>query len=275
MDYRAWAKRHLTQVSLHELGKVTTAWATEKSDKPIAVMVHGIGGDHSGLIPLAVELADAYRLVIVDLPGHGKTDAVRLPDAVSLRRWFEGVLSKVRKEIGKPTLVVGHSFGCSAVIGQSVLKKYKVVLLNPVPTPSDMYARYARIIMRSASFWAYIYNWRFFIYLRGRALIKVHTRAARRRVRWVGMRSKPTYTQTVFQAGLVDMILDGSAYQYAKHGEAVLVMCGLYDTTAKERDYLEMCAVFGDTKVVFLKGGHLLPIESPDRVAEVLKAVVH
>lgn len=275
MNYQAWAEQHLTPVSLHELGKVTTAWMTKESDKPIVVMVHGIGGDYSGLVPLAVELADTYRIIIVDLPGHGRTDAVRLPNAVSLRRWFEGVLAKVRKDFGKPALVIGHSFGCSAVIDESVLKKYKVVLLNPVPTPSEMYARYARAIMHSASLWAYVYNWRFLIYLRGRALIKVHTKPARLRVKWVGLHSKPTYTQTVFQAGLVDMILDGSAYKYVGSGKVALVLCGLYDTTARERDYLEMRTVFGDTRVIFLKGGHLLPIESPERVAQVIKAVIH
>lgn len=276
MNYQAWGKQYLKRVALRELGKTTSVWCTAKSDKPLVVMVHGIGGDHSGLIPLAVELADEYRIAIVDLPGHGKSSLARLPDAAALQQWFDGVLQKITQQLGKPSLIVAHSFGCSAVVGRKVLKKHQVILLTPVPTPSEMYGRYARIIMRSASFWAHIYSWRFFIYLRGTALIKIHTRDAKRRVRWVGNASRPSYTQTVFQAGLVDMILDGKAYQDAGDGKVALVVCGISDTTAVERDALDMERVFGDTRTVFLRGGHLLPIESPDRVAAVIKeAVVH
>lgn len=276
MDYKAWSKRHLKRVALRELGKTTSVWCTEESDKPLLVLVHGISGDYSGLVPLAVELADTYRLVIVDLPGHGKSSVTRLPDASSLQRWFDGVLEKIKKEIGKPSYIIAHSFGCSAVISRDTLQHHRIILLNPVPTPTDMYSRYARVIMRSASFWAYIYNWRFFIYLRGTALIKNHAREAKKRVYWVGRHSKPSYTQTVFQAGLVDMILDGSAYQHASSGKVALIICGMFDTTARQRDSLDMKEVFGETRVVFLRGGHLLPIESPDRVASVLlEAMVH
>ncbi len=274
MDYRAWSKKHLKRVALRELGKTTSVWCTKKSDKPLLVLVHGISGDHSGLVPLAVELAASYRLAIVELPGHGKSSVIRLPDATSLQRWFDGVLEKVKKEIGRPTYIIAHSFGCSAVLSKSTLEQYKIILINPVPTPTEMYSRYARVIMRSASFWAYIYNWRFFIYLRGTALIKNHTRAAKKRVYWVGRQSRPTYTQTVFQAGLVDMILDGSAYQYAGSGKVRLVICGMFDTTAKQRDSLDIKAVFGATDVVFLRGGHLLPIEDPERTAAVLRSAM-
>lgn len=274
MDYRTWTRQNLRQTRLREFGKTTSVWCTEKRDKPLIVMVHGIGGDHSGLVPLAMELADEYRIAIVDLPGHGKSSMIRLPDAGALQRWFAVTLEKITKEIGRPACIVAHSFGCSAVLGKETLKKHKVVLLNPVPTPSDMYRRYARVIMRSASFWAHIYSWRFFIYLRGTALIKVHTKDAKRRVRWVGVQSRPGFTQTVFQAGLVDMILDGAAYQYADGGKVALVLCGIFDTTAAERDSLDMKQVFGDSKVVFLRGGHLLPIETPARVAAVLRESV-
>jgi pimeloyl-ACP methyl ester carboxylesterase len=272
MDYQAWSRQHLKRISLRELGKTTSVWCTEKSDKPLIVMVHGIGGDYAGLVPLAVELADSYRIAIIDLPGHGESSITRLPDAAALRQWFESALQNLTEKISEPAFIVAHSFGCSAVLGKETLKKHRVLLLNPVPEPSEIYRRYARLIMRSASFWAHIYNWRFFIYLRGRALLKMYTPDAKRRVRWVGKQSHPTFAQTVFQAGLVDMILDGSAYENASKVE--LICCGLSDTTAKQRDSLDMRGFFGDSKIVFLRGGHLLPIESPERVAEVLREVM-
>lgn len=276
MDYLAWSKRHLKRTAIRDGRKTTSVWCSEESDKPLIVMIHGIGGDYSGMVPLAAELTRTHRVAIIDLPGHGKSSKIPLPDAASLQRWFAATLEKLVREIGKPDLICAHSFGCSAVLDEEVLKNNKVILLNPVPTPSEMYGRYARVIMRSASFWAYIYNWRFFIYLRGTALLKIRTHDAKRRVRWVGWQSRPSYAQTVFQAGLVDMILDGSAYRHATEGYVALVLCGIWDTTAAERDSLDMEAVFGASEVTFLRGGHLLPIETPERVAAViLEAVVH
>jgi hypothetical protein len=46
------------------------------------------------------------------------------------------------------------------------------------------------------------------------------------------------------------------------------------DTTADQRDSLELGEVFGTSPVLFLKGGHLLPIESPRRVADLIRLAV-
>lgn len=56
-----------------------------------------------------------------------------------------------------------------------------------------------------------------------------------------------------------------------RNGGVHLVVCGLSDTTAFERDSVDMDSVFPGSQVVFLRGGHLLPIETPDRVASVIK----
>jgi pimeloyl-ACP methyl ester carboxylesterase len=274
MDYTEWKEAHLTQARVGGKTK-TSVWLTPGDSLPLAVMVHGISGDHSGLVPLAAELSDEYRLAIIELPGHGDSDPIPLPDAASLQEWFYAALGEVEKEFGEVSVIIAHSFGCSAVLGETLLDTKKVVLLCPVPTPSEMYARYSRIIMRSAHFWAHIYNWRLFVLMRSVVLTKVRTREALRRIRWVGLYSQPSYKQVVFQAGLVDMILDGSAYRHVKDGVA-LVVCGMWDTTAVQRDSLDMEGVFGEAKTVFLAGGHLVPIETPARVAAVIReAMLH
>lgn len=268
MDYTEWKRAHLSQARIGKKAK-TSVWLTASS-RPLMVLVHGISGDHAGMVPLAAELEKEYRLAIVELPGHGESDPLPLPDAAHLQRWFEQVLTEIEREFGEAVAIVAHSFGCSAVQGEALLKAKKVVLICPVPTPSDMYARYSRMIMRSAHFWAHIYNWKLFVLMRSIVLTKVRTKASLRRVRWVGTFSQPSYKQVVYQAGLVDMILDGSAYRFAKNGVR-LVVCGLWDTTAVQRDSLDMEAVFGGARTVFLSGGHLLPIETPERVATVIR----
>jgi pimeloyl-ACP methyl ester carboxylesterase len=271
MNYGAWIKTHLTQVTIKNDSRLVSLWCSEPSDKPLLLLVHGISGDHVGLVPLAAELAKDHRIVMLDLPGHGGSDQVAIPNAKTLQTWFDDVIEKIEKEMGSIGAVCAHSFGCSAVISHKVLTKKKVILLNPVPSPSGMYATYSRMIMDSAHFWAHVYNWPPFILLRGMTLAKVPQREALRRVRWVGLHSRPSFEQIVFQAGLVDMILDGSAYRHAADGKVALVVCGMYDTTARQRDTLDMEAVFGMTNIVFLKGGHLVPVESPDRVAHLIR----
>lgn len=270
MDYTAWKSERLTQHKLAFDGHEASLWLSPPSGKPLLVLVHGIGGDHHGLVPLAAELEETYRLALLELPGHGGSSRVPLPNAAALRRWCDGAVAKIEQEIASVAGVCGHSFGCSAVLG-GILKKKKVVLINPVPTPSGMYATYARIIMDSAHFWAHIYNWRPFVVLRNRVLMKTRARDARRRVRWVSARSSATPKQVMYQAGLVDMILDGSAYRNVRGGDVALVVCGMFDTTARERDSLDMEAVFGRSRAVFLRGGHLLPMEAPDRVARLIR----
>jgi hypothetical protein len=127
--------------------------------------------------------------------------------------------------------------------------------------------------MRYAGFWGLFYNLRLFIFLRSITLVKANTWAARKNVGWVSKYSRPTYRQVIYQAGLVDIILDKKAYGYVKD-RIDLIVCGLEDTTADQRDSLELEKVFGTSPVLFLKGGHLLPIESPERVADLIRLAV-
>lgn len=273
MEYATWSTQ-LKRMPIWDGRHVTSVWCSPENGMPLIVLVHGISGDHAGLVALAHELVKTNRVAIVDLPGHGKSSQVPLPDAATLKRWFNRVIIAIERDIAPIAAICAHSFGCSAVLDEQTIQRYKIILLNPVPTPSAMYARYSRMIMDSAHFWAHIYNWRVFILLRGMTLAKVRTREAMRRVRWVGWNSKATYSQIVFQSRLVDIILDGSAYVHARRGGVALVVCGMFDTTAIERDSLDMKAVFGGSRVVFLRGGHLLPIESPQRVASLIREVV-
>jgi len=274
MDYSQWSEAQLKHTSLKKDGQTTSIWQTGDSKLPLLVLLHGISGDYSGLVPLARELAKDFRLAIVELPGHGKSDPTPLPGAPELQRWFNETLELIEDEIGEVAAICAHSFGCSAVLDKTVLDTKKIILLNPVPTPSYVYARYSQMIMNSAHFWAHIYNWQVFILMRSVVLAKLRTREALRRIRWVGWHSRPSYQQVVYQAGLVDMILDGSAYRHVSSGKVKLVVCGMFDTTAAQRDSFDMEAVFGSTKTVFLTGGHLLPIESPAKVAGAIREVM-
>ncbi|MDB5178030.1 MAG: Acetoin dehydrogenase subunit dihydrolipoyllysine-residue acetyltransferase, partial [Candidatus Saccharibacteria bacterium] len=184
--------------------------------------------------------------------------------------WFDNTYEALTGGFSKIDWVVAHSFGCTAVLRS---KHAKIILLCPVPSPSKLYRQYAWIIMRLAPFWAFFYSWKIFVWMRGAALRKVRTSEARLRIRWAGFQSHATYTQIIYQARLVNIILDQTAYDDVSD-QIKLVIVGLEDTTAKQRDSAELGTVFKHTTIEFLRGGHLLPIESPDRTARQIKRVL-
>jgi pimeloyl-ACP methyl ester carboxylesterase len=275
MNYTAWASENLTKKSLRLRNKHVSIWeAPFAENRSTMLLVHGITGDRYGLVPLVEELSKNYNCLIVELPGHGASDQIKLADASMLQKWFSDVHAHIEKEIRKIDIVCAHSFGCTAVVGESNRGGHaKTILLNPVPQPSGLYAEYAQLIMRFAGFWAVFYNMRAFVFLRSVALAKGNNWEARKNIGWVSRYSRPTYRQVIYQAGLVDIILDKTAYSYVKD-HIDLVICGLEDTTASQRDSLELESVFGNSPVLFLRGGHLLPIESPERVAAMIRLVV-
>jgi len=271
MNYDRWIETQLTYTSLSIRGHRTGVWMTDSS-KPLAILVHGITGDFHGLVPLAHELAATHRIAIVELPGHGSSDEIADLTGRRLQKWFVEVVEKLAQMATRPEVIVAHSFGCLSVLHETILTDFPVVLLNPVPTPSDTYNRYARSVIRSARFWAFVYNWRVLIFFRTVALVKLRNKLSIRRVHWVGRTSKPEYHQVIYQAHLVDMILSKRNFVDIED-KVALVMCGLYDTTARQRDSFDFEAIFGRTPIVFIRGGHLLPIEDPVRVAEVIQSV--
>ena len=78
-------------------------------DGPALVLLHGLGGSRSNWAFLAPELARTRRVLVVDLPGHGRSTA--LPAAPGLGPYADRVAKLLEEEGLAPADVVGHSFG--------------------------------------------------------------------------------------------------------------------------------------------------------------------
>ena len=78
-------------------------------DGPSLVLVHGLGGAASNWVELAPALARSYRVLALDLPGHGGSSP--LPAAPSLTPFADVVAAVAGREALLPAGVVGHSFG--------------------------------------------------------------------------------------------------------------------------------------------------------------------
>lgn len=78
-------------------------------DGPPVVLLHGLGGSRSNWAFLAPELARTRRVLVVDLPGHGRSSA--LPAAPGLGPYADRVAKLVDAEGLAPADLVGHSLG--------------------------------------------------------------------------------------------------------------------------------------------------------------------
>lgn len=76
---------------------------------PPLVLVHGLGGSAMNWCELAPLLVRRYRLLIPDLPGHGRSDP--LPAVSGLPAFADRVFAVMSAEEGLPAPVVGHSLG--------------------------------------------------------------------------------------------------------------------------------------------------------------------
>ncbi len=79
------------------------------SDGPLLVAVHGLGGSHLNWAAVAPYLVGRYRLLAVDLLGHGRTPAAgRRPDVDGHVALVDGFLRQVAD---RPVILCGNSLG--------------------------------------------------------------------------------------------------------------------------------------------------------------------
>src|SRR5438046_1209415 len=86
---------------------------TELGHGPTIVIVHALGASRTDWLPTARKLLGHYRVVLVDLPGHGES---LLPDPFSFEAAGEALDGVLAKQDPESTIVVGHQFGGRAVL---------------------------------------------------------------------------------------------------------------------------------------------------------------
>jgi len=89
-------------------------------DGPPLVLVHGLGGTIENWRALAPPLATRHRVLVPDLPGHGRSSV--LPEARSLDALAEAVLAVADAEEIRPAVWIGHSLGGGVALRAAALR---------------------------------------------------------------------------------------------------------------------------------------------------------
>jgi pimeloyl-ACP methyl ester carboxylesterase len=126
------------------LGRGRLHYWRRPSTGPAVLLLHGLGADHAGLLPIAAHWPDA-DVYVPDLPGHGRSAPLRrhtLPAYADLIDAFCDRLGLLGAH------VVGHSLGATIALTLAARHPARVrsaVLLNPVTTATgpDAWAAHA------------------------------------------------------------------------------------------------------------------------------------
>ena len=118
---------------------------TTLGDGPPVMLLHGWGGTATDMMPLAVAYAAAgFRAIVFDMPGHGRSTG-RESSLVE----FLHAIRAVKRALGSPEVIVGHSFGGAAAIfgiTEIGLSVRAAVLVSPAPGPAYYVTRFARAV---------------------------------------------------------------------------------------------------------------------------------
>ncbi|KQO96400.1 alpha/beta hydrolase [Methylobacterium sp. Leaf92] len=248
-------------------------------DAPGLLLLHGTGAaTHSwrGLAPL---LAERFRVVAPDLPGHGFTDPLP-PRRLSLPGMAEAVGDLVTALGLTPRLAIGHSAG-AAVLARMCLDRRidpdLLVALNGALTPfpgvaSFLFPGIARMLFLNPV------TPKVFAWSADRA-------AVRRLIDGTGSRLDPQgldlyrrlFTRPGHVAGALGMManwdLPSLARDLPRLEIRTLLIVGGDDKAIKPDDSFALRERLRSARVELLRGlGHLAHEEAPERVAEIILA---
>ena len=89
-------------------------------DGPPLILVHGLGGTIENWRALAPSLAARHRVLVPDLPGHGRSEL--LPEARDVDTLAEAVLGIADAEEAGDAVWIGHSLGGLVALRAAVLR---------------------------------------------------------------------------------------------------------------------------------------------------------
>jgi len=253
-------------------------WRSVEQHDNAAMLLHGLGGDHAGLLDLAAGLP-ATTIVAPDLPGFGSSGPLSGPHTLEA---YAAVVEGLRRHLGLARFtLLGHSLGGSIAFVYAGLYGRALDalgLLNPMFVVDGPTARMAKLYY-DLSTWLpgplgrLLLNSRPMIYMSDRAIFTTANSALRRRILQMDYASAKVASPRAIRESylsLRDAPLDGYA---ARVTAPTLLLTGALDRLATPRAMRLLHQLVPASRLEIVEhGGHLLPLEEPDLVTDMITA---
>lgn len=248
-------------------------WEANKERPKSLILIHGLGGDHRGLIDFSACLSD-YRLLIPDLPGYGLSEP--LSDKHSVENYVR-FLESFRKKVGiQKFSLIGHSFGGAIALMYARLHPERVArlaLLNPVLENTgtvslvlgNTYVKLASLFPDKICH--FLLSNKTIVYLTDISVMTAQGKARRKRILsedYENYRQADTRVLKESFTALDTLMAD--AFTLSREPD-LLVVVGSKDRLVSTR---QISKFFKPTSIKTVSGGHLFPLEDPKTAGEIV-----
>jgi len=245
------------------VGGVRTAYYfyNGNSNKTI-LLIHGIGGDFHGMIPLAYRLRDDANLLFVDLPSHGKSQLISNMEVSDIEYWARNLLPAFKQRDLRINEIVAHSLGCLAA---SKTGCPKIWYINP-PFETPIVTKISSsLLYRVRWINRHIYLNYYFSVLRGICLAKNKQRSTINLIKWLTKQTCVTSRQYLEHAKIArdisrkeKIVVSGQKFTGVIVGKFDKITCPIYPSGVKIDRFAEL-----DT-------GHLSVLDSPELISKLI-----
>lgn len=251
-------------------------WSNDINYRQTIVLLHGLGGDHRGLMEFASHFPD-YRIIIPDLPGWGESEPLIVEHNLVNYAQF---VHDLRQELNVSSLIIiGHSFGGTVAATYATLFPLtidKIVLLNPVLDNPPTLALYSgKLYFKFVSFFPdrvshFLLCNKMIVYLTDIVSIVTTDKKIKKRIltqdyenyRQANIRTIQQSFQTLNNVRLI-------LFKKIKSVNLFIILCD-HDRLLDKKYNLKLINFFKQATIKIVPGGHLLPFEEPLMTANII-----
>ena len=248
-------------------------------------MIHGLRGTHHGLDLIAKQL-DGFRVIVPDLPGFGISKPLNVKHSVeNYVEWLHEFIADLK--LPEPPVLLGHSFG--SIIASHYAKNYassisKLILENPIGYPTmkgpkavltylaSVFYMIGRILPEPLG--SKLLASRVSVMTMSVTMAKTRDKTTRKFIHSQHLQHFSEYAnkqvvREAFYASTHNNVREVAAYITTP----TLLIAGEKDDVTPLKRQQELVKLFPNAKLVIInKVGHLTHYETPDQVADTIKA---
>lgn len=251
-----------------ENGAKTSVYFQKSSKKHLAVLIHGFGGNAFGMSFLSQEMSKNWRIVLIELPSHGKSSLQKIENSADFRSWNAEIIAKIEQEFGEISLLVCHSIACASVSGE-ISRKIPTVFINPVFKTPESFRFFSELSAKS-KFFAIFSNLPILSPFKVFFLIKTWRAKSWKNVFANLFHSFSSTKQLAVQGRMTKILLESSLLTKSSKSVAMLVV-GSRDAMSEKLTEKQKSDFFEKAEIFEIKTGHLLPMEFPEILAKKLE----